>query len=252
MEELEGDEMEAAAYMFKTGLFDGLTLSQWYDLFLGVVLCLIQQARVLVRHSRADAAVEILNQAFYSKVFSYSKKRKQITKFHQMGLFFIIEAAALAGEEYHSVCDVARWFMDAIPCLETYRLYNAVFGGGGPAAVSVYASNALTKLLSRKIKSGEALNPIALSLYGHCSLAGRSYNMALEQYFKAFKQAPNDPLINLCIGISLLHRAMNRTTPNRHIQITQGVSFIFRYFELRGKTSEAYYNVARGLFLEFM
>ncbi|KAG5460327.1 MAG: hypothetical protein BJ554DRAFT_7636 [Olpidium bornovanus] len=78
-------------------------------------------------------------------------------------------------------------------------------------------------------------------------------------FLRAYASAPDDPLANLCAGLAYLHHAMQRRTGNRHFQIAQSFTFIFRYFELRGGDSErkeparqrlyaqeAYYNVARA------
>jgi len=38
---------------------------------------------------------------------------------------------------------------------------------------------------------------------------------------RALEQAPEQPLIHLCLGVSYLHRAMSRQTDNREHQIAQ-------------------------------
>jgi len=43
----------------------------------------------------------------------------------------------------------------------------------------------------------------------------------IDYYSKAFKLAPEDPIINLSLGIVHLHRAMQRQADNRHLQIMQ-------------------------------
>lgn len=75
-----------------------------------------------------------------------------------------------------------------------------------------------------------------------------------------------DPLINLSLGIAFIHRAMNRQTDNRHLQIVQvggveahvavehltpfhsvkGFTFLFKYYDLKGGNEEACYNIARA------
>jgi hypothetical protein len=38
-------------------------------------------------------------------------------------------------------------------------------------------------------------------------------------------------MINFSLGVAHLHRAMQRKSDNRHLQIAQGIAFIFRYAE---------------------
>lgn len=44
----------------------------------------------------------------------------------------------------------------------------------------------------------------------------------MKVYFlRAHKIIPLEPLVNLCLGIAYLHRAMQRQTDNRHHQVAQ-------------------------------
>lgn len=77
-------------------------------------------------------------------------------------------------------------------------------------------------------------NPVLLTLYGHLLHVARNYLGAVVYYARAFVQAPKDPMINLSLGLAYLHRAMQRQTDNRHLQIAQGFTFLFRYYKIRG------------------
>jgi general transcription factor 3C polypeptide 3 (transcription factor C subunit 4) len=80
---------------------------------------------------------------------------------------------------------------------------------------------------------------------------GGSYMAALNYYFRAFALTPDDPVLNLSIGIAYIQHAMKRLSENRQYQIQQGLAFVNRYYELRTKddiaihVQEAEFNVAR-------
>jgi general transcription factor 3C polypeptide 3 (transcription factor C subunit 4) len=109
----------------------------------------------------------------------------------------------------------------------------------------------MQKWLQRQQKM-HPTNPMMLCISGHLALIGRSYLQAVECYTSAYELYPHDPLINMCLGIALIHRAMSRLEPNRQMQLLRGFSFLFRYHDLAGETNEpekqaeALYNVGRA------
>lgn len=74
-----------------------------------------------------------------------------------------------------------------------------------------------------------------------------------EYYIRAYAHAPEDVLINFSIGLSYLHRSMQRQSDNRHLQVMQAFSFLFKYYDKRlsaldaGLRQEADYNMGRAL-----
>ncbi|PVI06961.1 TPR-like protein [Periconia macrospinosa] len=94
-------------------------------------------------------------------------------------------------------------------------------------------------------------DPSLFALYGHVLMCSGSYKGALNYYFRAFAMTPEDPVLNLCIGIAYLQHSMKRQAENRQFQIQQGMAFMSRYYDLRTKDnialhcSEAEYNMGR-------
>jgi general transcription factor 3C polypeptide 3 (transcription factor C subunit 4) len=82
-------------------------------------------------------------------------------------------------------------------------------------------------------------------------MCGGSYMAALNYYFRAFTITPEDPVLNLSIGVAYIQHAMKRLSENRQYQIQQGLSFVYRYYDLRTKSphaihqQEAEFNVGR-------
>ncbi len=106
------------------------------------------------------------------------------------------------------------------------------------------------KLLEKEAKKSrnalEFKNPVLYALHGHISTCSRSYLDALYYYMRAYKLAPKDPLINLCMGIAHLHRAMQRKASDRHEHITCAFMFFLQYQELCESNLESYYNLGRA------
>jgi general transcription factor 3C polypeptide 3 (transcription factor C subunit 4) len=94
-------------------------------------------------------------------------------------------------------------------------------------------------------------DPALFALYAHVLMCGGSYMPALNYYFRAFAITPDDPILNLSIGVAYIQHAMKRLSENRQYQIQQGLAFVNRYYELRTRDNvaihcqEAEFNFAR-------
>jgi general transcription factor 3C polypeptide 3 (transcription factor C subunit 4) len=93
-------------------------------------------------------------------------------------------------------------------------------------------------------------DPTLLTLYGHMMFVAATYSSALTYYFRAYVLRPEDPILNLCIAIAYIQMGYKRQAENRQYQIQQGLSFLYRYYELRTKDKvaikmqEAEFNMA--------
>jgi general transcription factor 3C polypeptide 3 (transcription factor C subunit 4) len=107
-----------------------------------------------------------------------------------------------------------------------------------------------------------------LMLYGHILYTGSSYSYALSKshvyilhpstdslpdyFLRAYALDPENPMVNLSIGLGYLHYALKRQAENRQFHIIQGMSFLFRYYDSRHisprveERQEAHYNIARS------
>jgi general transcription factor 3C polypeptide 3 (transcription factor C subunit 4) len=72
-----------------------------------------------------------------------------------------------------------------------------------------------------------------LALYGHMLYVGGSPATALGYYFRAYVVAPDDAVLNLCLGLAYVALAFKRQAANRQFHLQQGVSFFHRYAALR-------------------
>ncbi|GAA5924202.1 transcription factor TFIIIC subunit TFC4 [Sporobolomyces koalae] len=92
-----------------------------------------------------------------------------------------------------------------------------------------------------------AHSPVFLAAYGFMLINSQSYQPAIIYLLRAYSLEPEQPLLNLALGICYLHRAMTRQTDNRQHQIAQALAFMSQYRKLRGDAhrQEIEYNFAR-------
>ncbi|KAI9207344.1 uncharacterized protein BJ171DRAFT_494333 [Polychytrium aggregatum] len=213
----------------------GLRFSQWLEVF-------EKYARNLTLDGRHEEAFHSLKSALDSCVFWSDLVWRNQLRLH------IMTSALYAGNlirvtEYLRGIESDFRLSDGV-----YKLYNAIFNGN-TNSLHLYASGTAQKLFLRNIRDMEAKqqpSAIVYTLYGHILSCGRSYTDAIGLYLKAYKLCPSDPITNLCLGISHIHRALQRKTDNRHLNIAQGFAFLFQYADLRGDTQEVFYNIARA------
>ncbi|KAF7191714.1 Transcription factor tau subunit sfc4 [Pseudocercospora fuligena] len=109
----------------------------------------------------------------------------------------------------------------------------------------------LEKRSAEPTDDGAELNAGVLLTYGHMvAVANHSFS-ALPYYYRALAIQPENICVNLSIAAMWIQNSMKRQVSNRQFGITQGLSFLYRYYDLRvasGKVchlQEAEYNTAR-------
>ncbi|KAI9094911.1 hypothetical protein DFS34DRAFT_627662 [Phlyctochytrium arcticum] len=253
-QEGEGFSTESSSHLDtpapKSDDFQGLTFHEWYEVF-------IKYAYSAVIDGKEQDAQAALKSAFEANVFFHDEQKKIALRLH------MICVAIYAGNAAR-VTEMCRWFCQYKTFTnDAYRLYSAMQTGSSEA-VSCYAMSSSVKYFVRQLKHmskmhlehpdrSEYQNMVLLTTYGHILQAGRSYLAAIGVYTQAFQYVPDDPMINLSLGIAHLHRAMQRKSDNRHQHVIYGFTFVMRYYELvggdegveRGK-GDAAFNVARA------
>ncbi|CAI6338845.1 unnamed protein product [Periconia digitata] len=252
--------------------FWGVDFSKWVEIFGRYALYLARRYEVDRCFSALDIAVQS-NIVFRSATFS-----------HELELCRL--ACALAVDDSVQISSAVRAFMRRFPFgADIIRLYSvanrlcpvsdAYAHGAAHKAFLRYIKTidyamlkpeqrgrfnfqgndrapwmqgVLTQQILGKVKDHD---PSLFALYGHVLMCSGSYKGALNYYFRALAIVPDDPVLNLCIGISYIQHAVKRQAENRQFQIQQGMSFMTRYHALRTKDnvaihcSEAEFNMGR-------
>lgn len=97
-------------------------------------------------------------------------------------------------------------------------------------------------------KHDDCVPPILIC--GHQLSMGSYHQDAAREYLAAYKLQPESPLVNLCVGTSLLNLALGLRLQNKNQCLTQGFSFLYKNLRIaennKASLQEAYYNIARG------
>jgi general transcription factor 3C polypeptide 3 (transcription factor C subunit 4) len=252
--------------------FYGIHFDQWLDLF-------GRYALLLGRNGERDRCFSVVDVALQSNIFWKNDDYHQQIEMCRL-------VCALAVDDSSQAADAVRYLLKAHPfSTELFRIFSAA---NRLCSVSEgYANGKTIKVLMRYTKTMDYVllkpeqrvwynfagddrtqwmqhavstdfikhvkdhDPALFALYGHVLMCGGSYMGALNYLFRAFAVTPDDPVVNLSIGIAYIQHAMKRLAENRQFQIQQGLSFINRYYEIRTKDdvalhcSEAEYNVGR-------
>lgn len=253
--------------------FWGIHFDRWCDAF-------GRYATLLANEGDEEQCFATLDIALQANVFHRSQTYHQQLQICRL-------ACALAADNSLQASVAARWLLKEYPFgTDLFRIYSAVnrlcsFPEGfatGPAykVLMRYIKTVDYALLTpeqriaynfrdtRETKGGFRNNinvedvgqvkdhdPALFALYAHVLMCGGSYMAALNYYFRAFAITPEDPVLNLSIGVAYIQHAMKRLSENRQYQIQQGLSFVYRYYDLRTKSphaihrQEAEFNVGR-------
>ncbi|KAI4356966.1 hypothetical protein L6164_000943 [Bauhinia variegata] len=85
-----------------------------------------------------------------------------------------------------------------------------------------------------------------LLVWGHQFTALSHHQGAARKYLEAYKLLPENPLINLCVGTSLINLALGFRLQNKHQCVVQGLAFLYNNLRICGNSQEALYNIARA------
>jgi general transcription factor 3C polypeptide 3 (transcription factor C subunit 4) len=235
--------------------FWGIHFDKWIDAF-------GRYAIISARDGDDERCFSTLDIVMQSNIVYRSKPY-----FHQLQLCRLV--CALAVDESNQASSAVRWLLKEHPfSTELFRLFSCV--NRFCAFPDGFSSGSSHKILMRYIKTMDyALlteeqrswynfrgakdqaggyqqsfnvedvkfvkdhDPALLALYGHVLMCGGSYMAALNYYFRAFAITPDDPMLNLSIGVAYMQHAMKRLSENRQFQIQQGLAFVYRYYSLR-------------------
>ena len=191
---------------------------------------------------------------------------------------------AIISNDQETLVNIARFFLtDYQFTTDAYRMF-AVLGRACRGSVSWYISGPTQNFLLRQIRTMDySLTPTEdrtveldaargpytavdqdgkliinddvdvslLMLYGYMLSLGGDHASALNYFMRAYAVNPDNPMINLNIGLAHIHHGLKNQSDDRQRSILQALTFIFRYYDSRKESEhleerlEAHYNVAR-------
>lgn len=243
--------------------YRGLTYDTWFSIFV--------QYALLLAHFEGNLAYasQIIEAAQEASIFSQDKFRDSVLKCVRLMFGIVSEESLTSVVTYirHFLANnqfsryIYVFFMCCFPSglanWETFTNYNhqKYFLRQLKAYDSLLSSTKITGMatITAKIDDYKFTKEPCELLYIYANLLGgsRSYVSSTVYLSRAYKLYNQDPMICLVIGLSHVHRAMQRLSTNRHIQLLQGISYILEYKQHRlleatvYEEAEVEYNLGR-------
>lgn len=247
--------------------FRGLKYSQWFDLFM-------EYALAVAKYDNVNDAFSIIDNAKNINVFYHDKERNELMNLVKLAismkikdskeplvslrlllntfqfnkevlkLFVLCQQSGKNGVENFISINHQKYFLRQI------KGYDSIKHGGKQITGMATVTN---KGLDLKGKD----NVYLLYIYGCLLFVNKSYVASLSYFTRIYKNYKHEPMVNLLTGLAHVHRSMQRSSTNRHVELLQGLKYLMEYLELRTdekkfgacERQEAYYNVGRAYHL---
>lgn len=237
--------------------FRAILFTEWFDLFM-------EAALLHAKHDNVPRSYEIITYANACRLQEFISQSLVITLVH-CSCAYLVGDAASASEAARTFSNSYQFYNDA------YRLYYSLLNSGHDS-MEVFNSTSNQKYYLRQIKAMDSILqkkpivgaarvadadttfekplPVLLVVYAHMMLLSRSYAPSLNYLTRAHELAANDPMILFSIGLVHVHRALQRLSTNRHLQVVQGLSYLQDYYKIQEARGGAYlqeanYNMGR-------
>lgn len=242
----------------------GLTYDQWFELFMELAL-------TIARLQSANDASSIIETASEVNVFSQHPERVKMMKFVKLAIILRLQDEQEIVENLRGLLNQFQFNR------KIFQLF--MFSvSEGQTSLKILSSTVQQKFFLRQLKAFDSIrfgqhvngqasitNKVSNPERKICTYLNYIYAMLLYsskgfmpalQYLKRIElEVGDDPMLDLIIGLSHLHRSMQRLTGNRQFQILQGLKYLYQYHEQRLKyysdveRQEADYNIGRAYHL---
>lgn len=268
----EGDQlsdglpvMEERVTLTSTKELRGLSYDQWFDLFMDLALTITKYRSVHDGMSVIDTAQEV-------NVFVQDPKRAKIMKFVRLAIVLQLDNEEELLANLRLLLNQYQ-FSRKILLLFMYSLSN------GKMSSNILTSTIQQKFFLRLIKAFDAVrydthvrgqasitndivenpegkpSPYIYYIYSVLLYSSRGFLSSLQYLSQLENEIPDDPTVNLLLGLAHMQRSMQRLTAARHFQILHGLRYLYRYYDIRRsmytdvEKQEADYNIGRAFHL---
>lgn len=238
-------DLPARLFLTSEKEYRGLNYDDWFMVF-------VQYALLNAKFKdNLEYSIEIIDVAMDVNVFIQNKLKEGILK--MVRLMFGIMA-----EDFHTVVmNYVRFFLmgnqfspfiykffvccfpSGLSAWEAFGNYNhqKFFLRQLKAFDSLHVNHKISGMatITADIKNSSLGDEHADLLYVYSNLLGgnRNFISPIAYLNRAYNRYSKDPMICLTLGLAHVHRAMQRLSSNRHIQLLQGFSYMIEYQELR-------------------
>ena len=225
--------------------YRGLGYDIWFKIF-------VQYSMLLANYEdNIEDAIEIIDVAMTVSIFVQDKHKESMLKL--VKLLFSVKK-----EDHAAITVLIRSFLisnqmspfiykffmccfsQGIKSWEYFTNYNhqKFFLRQLKAYDSVFLNKKITGMatITASFEGFQKLSrehPDLIYIYSNLLGGSRSYVSSVVYLNRAYKEYNQDPMICLVLGLAHIHRAMQRLSNNRHMQLLQGLSYILEYRDLR-------------------
>lgn len=252
---------QSVVELSSTEEYQGLDYNQWFQLFM-------EYALAIARFESPIDANSIIDNAKNVNVFFQDKSREKIMNLVKLS---IVIRTSDQKDILLSLRAVLNSFQFHKKLLKLFLLSQS----SGKQATENFISINHQKYFLRQIKGYDSVNsgkPIPgmatitnkdinpegkdnvylMYIYACLLFTNRSYVPSLVYFTRIYKSYKKEPIVTLLAGLAHVHRSMQRSSQNRHLELLQGIKYVMEYFELRTSSKfgrleeqEALYNLGR-------
>lgn len=257
--------MEESVRLTSTTDLRGLSYDQWFELFMELSL-------IISKYQSVEDGLSVIETAQEVNVFTQKPDRVKIMKFVKCAIILQSKNADELAECLRGLLNQYQ-FNRKVLQLFMYCLAD------GESSLEILSSTVQQKFFLRQLKAfdgsrykthvngqasltnKEVINPDKKSspylyhIYAVLLFSSRSFLSALQYLVLLERELPDDPMVNLMLGLAHLHRSMQRLTAKRHFQVLHGLRYMYKYHTIRFENytelekQEADYNIGRAFHL---
>ncbi|KAL3232644.1 Uncharacterized protein RNJ44_04560 [Nakaseomyces bracarensis] len=257
--------LEERVILSSTTELRGLSYDQWFELFMELSLA-------ITKYQSVEDGLSVIETAQEVNVFFQDSERAKIMKFVKLAILLENRNEAELTESLRSLLNQFQFNRKVLQVF-MYSLAH------GQDALNILSSTVQQKFFLRQLKAfdsirydthvtGQAsltnkevnnpdkkISPYLYYIYAVLLYSSRGFLSALQYLSFLEKEIPNDPMVNLLMGLAHMHRSMQRLTANRHFQLLHGLRYLYRYYDIRRsmytekEKQEADYNMGRAYHL---
>lgn len=244
-EGIGGDSDNSRHELTSVNDFRGLDYDQWFFIFI--------QYAILLHYfeHNTEYAIQIVDICLSVSVFVQDKNKSVFMRLVKLLL-------CIAHEDANGITMNVRHFIFTNQFSpHIYKFFMCCFSSG-LRGWSIFSNYSHQKFFLRHLKAydslvnsqkisgmatitaitpkGAALSKGHLELlyvYGNLLGGSRSYVSSIVYLNRAYKEYNKDPMVCFILGLAHVHRAMQRLSTNRHLQLLQGLSYLLEYKDLR-------------------
>ncbi|CDR43401.1 CYFA0S12e00122g1_1 [Cyberlindnera fabianii] len=236
--------------------FRGVKYEDWFDLFM-------EYALAVARFDNPYDANSIIDNAKNVNVFFQNKEREKVMSLIKLAislrtrdqkeillslravlntcqfnrkllkLFLLVQPSGkLCTENFISI-NHQKYFLRQIKAFDSLKLKKTIPG--------------MATIVDKDLDPQGADNIYLMYIYACLLFTNRSYVPSLVYFTRIYKSYKTEPLVCFLSGLAHVHRAMQRSSTNRHMELLQGFKYLMEYFELRSpvEKQETLYNLGR-------